>query len=292
MDDLGLAEVGESGERFEGEFVAKGDLVVDILENVVGDLVLGDADEVVLALEAALLADPNGLVLVRPDVRELGETLEAHLPALGLVLAQLLRQRLLQICIIPAKDAFFVLAPRRLEVQRLHHVAAQAVHHRQPLGEQDEQHAADEHQAQHDLVLDADALDGLLEGVLDEEGGQQLEGDHEGAADQDDELQLVDPLYHLVHARLHHDARHLEVQVEEGYQEGDHDQQVQAQSDPVQHPVPQFVYVEDYQQNQQTHRRHYLHRLQNHPDVLRLLLSARKGTLVSVSCRADRLSLK
>jgi len=102
----------------------------------------------------------------------------------------------------------------------------------------------------------------LLESVRDEEGNHHLEGDHEGPADQDDELQLVDPLDNLVHPGFHHDAGHFEVEVEEGDQEQHDDQRVEAQADHIEHVVGDGVDVEDDEGDEEGDGGYDLHGLQ------------------------------
>jgi hypothetical protein len=97
MNDLALAEVRQLGQTLETQFIPQRQLVIDVLKNVVGKLVLGDADEVLPALETASLADPNGLLLVSPQIDHLAELFQSHLLVPQRVVLQLLHQRRLQV---------------------------------------------------------------------------------------------------------------------------------------------------------------------------------------------------
>lgn len=150
VDDFPLVEVGEFGEGGDAELVPVADLVFDVLEDVLGDLVLRYSDYVLPLIDAAPLQDPDRLlILLRHHVLQLLEALQPDLgQRLLLILPWLLQlvfqQRTLQILSIVSEDTFFVLESTRPVVQRLHHRAPQAVHHRQPLREQHEQDRPDE----------------------------------------------------------------------------------------------------------------------------------------------------
>lgn len=99
VDDLPLAEVGYFRERLEVEFVPQGNLVLDVLEDKTGDLMLGDADEVVLAFVPAPLADPDGVDLVHLQILQIPEVGQPHFvrPHTFRKLLLLLQQGILQI---------------------------------------------------------------------------------------------------------------------------------------------------------------------------------------------------
>lgn len=112
----------------------------------------------------------------------------------------------------------------RLEVQRLHHCVPQTVHYRQSLGKQNQHHSTDKHQSQQHVVLVRQQIGQKgLEGILHIVGHEYLEGNDETPTDQNDDLHLVDALDYEVEVWFHHNAGHLEVEVEKGHEEQQHD---------------------------------------------------------------------
>ena len=228
---------------------------------------LGNAYEVLLALIFPLLADPNGLLRVRPQVHQLAELLQPHLLLLQYIILQLLHQSRLQICLKTSKHSVLAVGCGSLVVKSLDDVAAQAVHNRESFGEEDEEYAAGEEHREHDLILQMDALKGLLEGAGHEEGDHEFKGDHAEAADQDDELQLIDALDQLVDARVHHDAGHLEVEVEEGGEEGGEYEHVEAQPYAVEDAVVEEAEAVEGEGDEQGGGGQHLRSLQPQPNI-------------------------
>jgi hypothetical protein len=103
VDDVAFAKVGEPRKGLYVDLVPQTDLVVDVLEYVTGYLVLRNSDEIALALQVALLADPDCLLSIflgSGEVGQLGEVLKPHFfgsfHAL-LALVDVLHQRTLQV---------------------------------------------------------------------------------------------------------------------------------------------------------------------------------------------------
>lgn len=152
-------------------------------------------------------------------------------------------------------------------IEGLHDLAPQAVHNRQSLSYQDVNDTPHKDKAQHDFVTYPSRghllINFFLEGTRQHiKGYYDLKGQCDGPAHQDDELHLVDATDHSIEVVLHHDARHLEVQVEEGDQEGDDDEQVQADVDSVEDCEAQLIDVVDYHWYQQDHSHSYLQTFQ------------------------------
>lgn len=112
-----------------------------------------DAYKILFALVSALLDEPDGFILVHPQVSEPGEMLESYFSGVEVTVSQLLYQRLFQICVIVGKITFFVVVEWGFEAEGLDYSAPQTVHYWDSLCKQDEQNAADESHTHHHLVL-------------------------------------------------------------------------------------------------------------------------------------------
>jgi hypothetical protein len=160
--------------------------------------VLGNANNVVPVVKGALLEDPNRLFLAfGVQIGEIFEALESEFGEgrafVGLI-EFVLYEGVLQILTIASEYTFYVLTHFGAVVEALDHIAPETVHDRQSFSEQYEDDTDDEHHGQDHFVLDVGchSVDFILERPFHIECYQQLEGDHEGAADQDNQLHLVD----------------------------------------------------------------------------------------------------
>lgn len=154
--------------------------------------------------------------------------------------------------------------------ERLDDCVAQAVHHGQAFPKQNSQDGDDEHQGEDDVVafgalLVLDEVGEVL--VADESVDEDLEGDHDEAADEDDEEHFVDSFDGGVDFVLEHDAGHDEVEVEEGGEEGEDDEGVDGDGDVVEQLVLHDVDVEQHQRDEEGEEHHHFQGFDAHRDA-------------------------
>ena len=76
-----------------------------------------------------------------------------------------------------------------------------------------------------------------------------METEGECPAGENDELHLVYALYDSVELTVHHDAGHLEVEVEKSDQKGYYGQQIESHVHRVHHLVTEHICIEHYHGN-------------------------------------------
>lgn len=69
VNDLSLTEVGQPRDSLKVELVPIADLILNILEDIIRNLILGYSNEIILALEITSLADPNRIAFLTNHIR-------------------------------------------------------------------------------------------------------------------------------------------------------------------------------------------------------------------------------
>ena len=78
MYDLSLAEICQLRNSLEIELIPIAYLVLNILKNIIRDLIFGDSNKIVFALEIPSLADPNRIAFLAQNIDYILEVFHPH----------------------------------------------------------------------------------------------------------------------------------------------------------------------------------------------------------------------
>lgn len=125
----------------------------------------------------------------------------------------------------------------------------QTVHNRQALSHQQEDNSPNEKKSQNYFILHwlRSIINPFLKAAgKDIKGQYDFNSESKGSTDQDDELHFIYAFNDIVQLSFHHDAGHLEAEIEESHQKWHNNYDIQPDIHRINHRKTQLIHIVHY----------------------------------------------